>query len=373
MLSRAELKEMAELDGKGYFVSLYLNVDPLFNKRGDYMVHLKNMLKKTSETLDRETYKKVKDAMTKIENYVLTSKRLFKKGLAVLAGEDSSFWKAYHLNVPVKNELIVDRFPYTRPLFDLLDNYQRYCVLIVDKESARIFVVHLGEIVEYGEVHTEGIPGKHKKGGWFALSQDHYERHIDYHVSLHLKDVIERLGPFMSGEYIGRLILGGSPEAISMVKTMLPKELLNKVIGTVRVEMFAKPDEVLKRVEPLMREFEKKKEQEEIETLIETALKGGPAVLGLDDVLKALEDRRVMKLFILKDFENGGYHCKGCGFLTGQKIEACPYCSGKMEFVEHIMGLAGEKAIEQGALVEVLSEPSEKLKRYGSVGAFLRY
>lgn len=373
MLSRKELKEMAELDGRGYFVSLYLNVDPLFNRGGDYIVHFKNMIKNTSESLDREVYKKVKEPISRVENYVLTSKRLFKKGLAILAGEDNSLWKVYHLNVPVKNELVVDKFPYTKPLIDLLDNYQRYCVLVVGKDSARIFVVHLGEIVEYGEVHTEDVPGKHKKGGWFALSQDHYERHIDYHVGLHLKDVVEKLNSFMAGEYIGRLIIGGSQEAVAMVKEMLPKELLSKIIGTVRIEMFAKPDEVLKKVEPVVREFERKKEEEDIERLIEAGLKGGPAALGLDDVLKAIQDKRVMKLIISRDFENGGFHCTGCGYLTAQKIERCPFCNGRMEFLEHIIGHAGEKAIEQGALVEVLSEPSEKLKRYGSIGAFLRY
>ncbi|MCL0072403.1 hypothetical protein M1N49_01805 [Thermodesulfovibrionales bacterium] len=46
MLSMTELKEIVSMEGKeGYFVSLYLNVDPLLNKKGDYIVHLKNMVK----------------------------------------------------------------------------------------------------------------------------------------------------------------------------------------------------------------------------------------------------------------------------------------------------------------------------------------
>ena len=46
MLSRAELKEIASLERKdSYFASLYLNVDPVFNKKGDYIVHLKNSWK----------------------------------------------------------------------------------------------------------------------------------------------------------------------------------------------------------------------------------------------------------------------------------------------------------------------------------------
>ena len=34
MLNMSELKEIASMNGKnGYFVSLYLNVDPIFNKK----------------------------------------------------------------------------------------------------------------------------------------------------------------------------------------------------------------------------------------------------------------------------------------------------------------------------------------------------
>jgi peptide chain release factor subunit 1 len=373
MLSRAELKEIASIEKKdGYFVSLYLNVDPMFNKKGDYMVHLKNMLKNAVESLDKGIYKKVKDDLGKIDNYVLTNKRMFKKGLALISSSANSFWKEYHLGIPVKNELIVDKTPYTKPLMDVLDNYQRYAVLLVDKESARIFVIHLREIVEYGEVHTPDVPGKHKKGGWFALSQNHYERHIDYHVGMHLKEVIEKLDSFLRGEYIGRLIFGGSDEAVSMVKGMLHKTILDKAIGTVKVEMFAKSPEVLAKVEPIVVEYEKNKEKETVEKLITGAMKNKDAVLGLEDVLNALQEQKVMKLVFMKDFKTSGYSCKSCGFLTIQKVDPCPYCKGEMGMVNYIIDLAGEKAIGQGALVEVLTD-NKKLKEAGGIGAFLRF
>ena len=265
MLSRTELKDIAAMEKKnGYFVSLYLNVDPMFNKKGDYVVHLKNMLKDKAESLDKNIHKQAKDDFVKIDNFVLTNKRMFKKGLAILSSSVNSFWKEFHLGIPVKNELIVDKSPYIKPLIDILDNYQRYAVLLVEKGFARIFVIHLREIVEYGEVHTPDIPGKHKKGGWFALSQNHYERHIDYHVGMHLKEVLGQLDSFVSREYIGRLILGGSDEAVSMVKGMLPKTILDKVIGIVKVEMVAKSPEVLSKVETVVAEYEKNREKEQL-------------------------------------------------------------------------------------------------------------
>ncbi|MEW6003327.1 MAG: hypothetical protein AB1638_11890 [Nitrospirota bacterium] len=373
MLSREELKEIASISGKdGYFVSLYLNVDPVFNQRADYLVHFKNMMKDTIETLDKRVYKKVKDDLKKIDNYVLTNKRLFKKGLALLSSSANSFWREYLLKVPVKNELIVDKTPYTKPLMDILDNYEKYVVLLFDKESARIFAVHLGEIVEYGEVHCEDIPGKHKKGGWYALSQNHYERHIDYHVGLHLKDVVVKIDSFLSGKKINRLIIGGSDEAVSMVKGMLHKTLLDKVIGTVKVEMFAKKDEVLKKVEPVVNAFEKEEEENTVETLIARAMKNENAVLGLADVLNALREQKVMKLVFIKDFKSTGYTCRRCSSLSAQKIESCPYCKGEMETVDYMVDLAGQIAIQQGALVEVMQD-NKKLKEAGGIGAFLRF
>jgi peptide chain release factor subunit 1 len=280
MLNRMELKEIASMEGRdSYFVSLYLNVDPLFNTKGDYMVYFKNMMKNTVDTLDKAVYKVVRDDLDKIEDYVLSNKRMFKKGLTLISSTTNNFWRDYNINVPVKNELIVDKTPYVKPLMDILDNYQQYTVLLVDKESARIFTIHLGEIVEYREVHTPDIPGKHKKGGWFALSQNHYERHIDFHIGMHLKDVADKLESVFTGEYIGRLIIGGSDEAVSMVKGMLHKTILDKIIGTLKVEMFAKPDEVLRKVEPIVSAYEKKKEEETVENLIAKALKNENAVL----------------------------------------------------------------------------------------------
>ena len=373
MFNSEELKSITSTEwGEGYFVSLYLNVDPLFNKRGDYMVHFKNMMKNTTETLDKAVYKMVRDDLEKIDNYIVVNKRMFKKGLAIFSSTENSFWKEYNLGVPVKNELIVDKTLYTQPLLNILDNYQRCAVLLVDKESARIFVVHLGDIIEYEEVHTPDIPGRHKKGGWYALSQSRYERHIDFHVGMHLKSVVEKLDSFFSEEYIGRLIIGGSDEAISTVKGLLHKTILNRVIGTVRMNMLAKADEVLSKIEPIVSEFEKKKEDEDVDILIAKAMKNENAVLGLDNVLNALQEQRVMKLAFVRDYKMSGYSCASCGFLTTQKVTPCPYCKGEMEDIDHMVNLAGEKAIQQGALIEIVSE-NKKLLDAGGIGAFLRF
>lgn len=373
MLNREELKEIAKMHGNGsYFVSLYLNVNPLTNPKGEYTIRLKNMLKDAADSLDKEMLKRVDKDLDALDAYVLGNRREFKKGLALISSRERDFWKEYHLSVPLKSELVVEKSPYIKPLLDILDNYQRYAVLLVDKESARIFIVHLGEITEYGEVHTPDVPGRHKKGGWFALAQNHYERHIDYHVDLHLKDVVKKFESFLKSEYIGRVLIGGSDEAVTMTRGLLPKTVNEKVVGAFHAGMFENNVEVLKKVEPVLRAYEKQEEERTVKELITRAMKDEKAVVGLENVIKALQEGRVMKLMLLRDFTQRGYQCSACGALSIKGEVNCPYCGGKMEEIGYIVELAAQKAVEQGALVEVVAE-SEELKDAGGIGGVLRF
>jgi peptide chain release factor subunit 1 len=236
MLNREELKELAKIRaGDSLFVSLYLNVNPVTNAKNDYMIHLKNILKQAADTLGKEKMKEIAADVGKIESYCKNNKRMFKRGLAIMSASTQDFWKEFHLSIPLKNEVIVDTSPYIKPLLDILDNYQRYAILLVGRDSARLFLVHLGEIEEYAEVRSEGVPRRHKKGGWYALSEKSYERHIDYHVSLHLKDVVKALDSFLSQEYVGRVILGGLTKRYRRSGKCFPMQWRKKSSGPFRL------------------------------------------------------------------------------------------------------------------------------------------
>jgi peptide chain release factor subunit 1 len=373
MLSREELKEIAKMRGDGvFFVSVYLNVNPATNVKDNYVIHVKNMLKQIAQNMGKDILKRINSDIEKIESYIISNKRIFKKGLVILSSQEHDFWKEFHVAVPLKNEIIVDNTPYIKPLLDILDNYRRYAILLVGKESARLFLVHLGEIEEYTEISSADVPGKHKKGGWFSLSEKSYERHTDYHVELHLKDVLRELESFLSGEYVGRMLIGGSEEAVTKVKAMLPQSIAARITGTFHAEMFANSKEILEKVEPVLRSFEEKEEVETIDVLLTKAMKNEHAVIGLENVLNAIQEGRIMKLVILKKFKSAGLACVNCGNLAIQELATCPYCKGEMRKVNYIADLVAQKAVEQGAAVEVVSG-NKKLEESGSIGAFLRY
>jgi len=66
---------------------------------------------------------------------------------------------------------------------------------------------------------------------------------------------------------------------------------------------FARPDEVLNKVGHVVLNFEKMKEGETVESLFTRAMKNNDAVLGLKNVLNALQKQRVMKLVFIKGLQ----------------------------------------------------------------------
>ncbi len=374
MLTHEELREFSRIKrNDDYYVSLFLNVDPLTNVKGDYIIHLKNMVKEKKENLEKDVYKSVMEDMNQIESFIFSERRNLKKSVAIVSCMKNNLWKAYHLSVPLKNEIVIEKTPYIKPLIDILGSYKKYGIILVDKESARIFLAQLGEIMEYVDVSTADIPGKHKKGGWFALAQNHYARHIDYHVTMHLKDVLKHIEAFLTREKVDALILSGSDEAVSMFKAVLPSTMKELVKGEFNAEMFANIDEIHKRAEPVINEVEIQRHKDEVSRLITDSLKNRSAVIGLDDVLSAVHEGKVRKLLFIKDFRASGFHCSECGFLTTQPLDECPYCKVPVEKINHIVDLAAQKSIETGAIVEIVPPDIEELKEKGNIGAFLRF
>ena len=104
--------------------------------------------------------------------------------------------------------MIADR-PYLRPLLTLIDEFERYMILLVDKQTARLFVVYLGEIEEYTELMDELVP--HSRAG--GLSAEKNQRHHEMHVLWHVKHAVEATEQLWMRERCQWLLVGGTEEA----------------------------------------------------------------------------------------------------------------------------------------------------------------
>ena len=354
------------------YTSIYLSVNPITNPKGEYFVAFRNLIKPEIDKLNSTEQKLLKEDIKKIEAYLKSGKPDFKKSLVIISSVPSDTWEVHHLSVPIKNQVVIDKTPYLKPLAGMLEQYHSYALALVDREHARLFIIQLGEISEYNELFTPDIPRKHKKGGWYGRDENRFRRHIDVHIHFHLMDVVKHLEEILKIGEVNHLILGGSEESLTLFSKMLPQPIAAKIAGTFTADMHASNDEILKKSMEIVHSVEKVREERLVEELVTRSSKNGSAAMGLDDVLSQIQSGNIHHLIYIDGLRASGFKCSSCNLLTVQDLNACPYCSTPLEKVEHLMDFTVQRAIDQGAEISAITM-SQGLKEAGSIGALLRH
>ncbi len=350
-------------------VSFYLSIDRREREEKVPFTALKNLLKAGQEEISRwpETYHPMlTQIMARIEEAVEEERGGTSRGLAIFAGE--KFWQAYRLPQQPGNYLVVDRAPYVKPLIHLFRRQPRYCTVLVDKERARLFLIHMGEIQDYSMVLDE-VPKRHDQGGW---AQARLQRHHDDVVMHHLKRSAELTLEFFQREGFDFLLIGGTEELSSAFYDRLHTYLQERVVGFLPIATTASAFEVLEQTLLTMGEVEERIAEELVGRLKEEVGLGRMGVAGLAATLRALNVRKVMELLVEEGYQSAGGRCNHCGSLSIRSTGKCRYCHNEIERVDDLIDEAVELASAQGAKVHFIP-PNETLWEMGRIGALLRY
>src|SRR6185312_7062690 len=104
------------------------------------------------------------------------------------------------------------------------------------------------------------------------------------------------------------------------------------------------------------------------------ARKKQKAVLGLEDILLALQEWRVWQFVFSEGFKTRGGQCTNCQALLPRDDGSCNYCEGRVRPIDDLVQLAAERVINlDGKIEEVRGAAAERLNEVGGVGAVLHY
>lgn len=365
------LRELVAFDGGADLVlSAYLNLTPDRQVQRTYRVAFADLIKRLAPQLDERAHAALEREAARVRAY-LEAEPPGSRGLAVFSCMPRRLWQAVPLPVIVAESVQLGRRPYVRPLLDVLDEYERYAVALVDKEKARLFTVYLGAIEEHDQVF-DVVPGKHDQGGW---SQANYQRHHEAHVYWHLKRVAAELSVLLRRRPFDRLVLAGPEEATNGLRKLLPRALKARLAATFSAELFATEQEILERTLAVEREVEREAEEHLVRELCETVGAGGPAVAGVAPTLEMIWLGRVHKLIVAQGLQLPGSECPTCGRLTPDRPPTCPSCGASPMPLSDIVERAIERALEEAGTVEVVhGPPARRLHDVGSgLGALLRF
>jgi peptide chain release factor subunit 1 len=286
--------------------------------------------------------------------------------VAVFASEAGGLFEALPLPRSVPSRVAIGPSPLVGPLARL-ERRERWCVALVSRRDARIFRGSPDGLREIEQIH-DVVFGQHDQGGW---SQARYQRGIEKEKDDHLKNTAEALMKHFKRRPFQRLIVGGPREVAADFESKLHGYLSERLAGRIEVDVDnSTPEQVLERAQPLFEEVEEEREAAALERLGEA----GRAALGLEDVLGALNERRVECLLLDERFAAPGATCPDCGWLGPGGERTCPVDGRELVQLDDLTEAAIELTLQQSAeILAVRRRRGELEQRAGGLAALLRF
>jgi peptide subunit release factor 1 (eRF1) len=265
--------------------------------------------------------------------------------------------------------------PYVRPLLELLDEAERYAVVLTDRQQARLFSVALGEIEEHHRAFAAAdVRAPRTTGTDHLWSEKRFQRRADAHAHHHLKQVAGFLRAWQREVGFDRLVIAGPVEATGELLRLLPRGLADRVVATWKMPMEVHEPELLRQVMELHERRETEREIDLTEELLSASQGRKDAVVGLQPTLDALREGRVLKLLYTAEDPIAGGRCRRCGLLSARLIRECAFCGGEVEPVADLLGRMARHVSDAGGSLDRLhGAAADGLRREGGVGAFLRF
>ncbi len=368
-----DVNELVGFEANGQPVlSVYLNVDPTWHKTDAYKLRLRHLLEDVADQTSPADIEAV-------ERYIEREYDWSGRAVAMFSCAAAGFWRAYSLPVQLRSLARVADKPYVKPLADIMDRYGRFAVALVDRQGAKLYLFHLGRLVE--TAGTLGEEVRRVKGGGGATvagaghrvgDAGHTAARVEQTALRNLREAADLTARFCQAHGVERLILGGTEETVAQFRSLLPKPLQEHVVGSVALNMNAAENEVLARAIEIITAYDHERELELVDKIITAAAKGTNGVVRLDDTLGALHEGRIQVLAVSEGYHAPGYQCQGCGYVTAQALAECPFCGSEIREIPDVVESIIEQVIEQGGVVEVVQDVPA-LKEAGGIGALLRY
>lgn len=371
---RQQLESLAAFEPTDLPVlSLYLNLTPDDRGRDNYDTFVRKVFAERQKafkasTPERESFDK--DA-ERVRDYLADEVNRASNALAIFAcaGQDS-FFDAIQLEAPVDDHwLFVDSVPHLYPLARLVDQNPRFAAVLLDTQTARIFVFSLGALQQTEEV-TSGKTRRNSMSG----SEARYQRRVDNINLLHVKEVVDTLDKVVTAERISQIVVAGDEVAVPMLKEQLPAHLADKLVDVIRLDRTAGDDQVLQATLDALRQKDAETDAERVSDLIGAWQGSGLGVVGPEATLEALTMGQVEELVITGTLDTlKPVQTLPDDAAPGKVAADTSAPAGAAD--ERVLKLSSElitRAQQTGARIRFI-ENADLLADVGGVGAWLRF
>lgn len=363
MIQDINLRELAQMQGNGRdFVSVYCPGDTLLDSLRPRERELTNLL--ADDDLESEMFA----ANMALVRQVLEENKIETQSVCLFASDVLDFVRGYPIETPVTAGIYVGPAPYIRPLAELQDEYQTFCVVACDNSATRIYLV-TNETAEVEESIRGGIKNRVRKGGW---SQQRYSRRRDQQLLHYAREVVEVLEDVVRQREIERIVLIGSRETMREIEDDMSESLAELVVGREPFDLHEGEDAIIEEAYDAYFADERAYEQQLWDRIKNESMRHGPAVLGPTRVLESVQAGRAEAVIVTRDVEISGTSCRDCEHLVHGTPQTCQKCGSRSVFVVDLLDAVSRQAELTSATVE-FADPIKSLQEAGNMAALLRW
>jgi hypothetical protein len=321
------------------------------------------------------------------------------RGLAIFGCEALNLWRVLELPQAVGTKLCTGMRPQLLPLARLLDDVEPAIIAVVHASGARVYETALGGLVAQATIEGPVPRGGYARGGFEprpALGRQavpgnerggegfQYER-ADKNQRVY-KNAIQRnlaaAAAFVTQRFDQRpchLVLVGPREKTAAFERELPERARGRIIACYPEPPISNAgpdrpgvrDQLLEQTLTALAAKEREQEERNISLALGQAKSGGNAVLGPDEVVLAVNERRVLRLILEADFAKSGWMCRNCDAIGVSRAERCSYCQGELAWVKELGEEIAGRVLADDGEVEVVPH-DQRLHSFHGVAAMLR-
>ena len=378
MISHDDLRQLQQYPSgpDSLILSLYVNIDQsnAANLNRGFETNVDGLFRQVAESQNsNEGSRKRFDVECRHIRQFLTGYVPKGKALVVFSDSKQDFWWQRDLQVELATGVRWSPQPWVRPLLEVIEETDRFGVVLIDKHRARILAADAAGIEQQAEILSD-VPNKHATTGTDHIwSQGQMDRDHTKHVQWHAKRVADELAVLIDRLRLSRIVIGGPVEATSVFIGTLPKRIQQMIIGTVTTPVDAGHDRLVAELRAVQEKAEHQDEVKLVDAMITAAMKGERAVLGVPKTLNAIHEGRVYKMVIARDFRVAGKECSSCNVLVSDGDEKCAFCGEKLQTAPDLINRASRRVLDMGGKVQLISGEAAAQLGEAGVGAVLRF
>jgi len=222
-------------DEKGA-ISLYL-YSSIDETQRDFEIHFNSLTDQIKRDAEKYTPKskhlrmliqKVQEKREFLSDYFLEN-----KAQTFCLFMSSDFDKLAEIPVRMKERVVVDNEFYCLPLLAVLDQFERFAILVFGRQKARLYGYYLGKILERETVFHDYVIPKFNAStsSWRCLRERAVNNRINDTYHRHLKAVCRILFDNFKKYGFDKLILASHQSEINSIKRHLHSSLIPRLAG----------------------------------------------------------------------------------------------------------------------------------------------